>query len=63
MVEILAGHRIGQEGQCGTIQEDRFQELVSVVMQRISTVGVQTQGVSGNSSGGLAVTGDIIWRA
>ena len=62
MVEILAGHRVGQEGQCGTIQEDSCQELASVVMEKISTEGismeVQLKDVSGNSSGGLAVTGE-----
>ena len=33
--EILAG-QVGQEGQCGTIQEDSCQELASVVMEEIS---------------------------
>ena len=38
VVEILAGHRVvGQEGQCGTIQEDSCQELASVVMEKIYT--------------------------
>ena len=62
MVEILAEHRAGREGQCGTIQEDRFQELVSVVMPENlysgNLRGGSAQGVSGNSSGGLAVTGE-----
>ena len=35
MVEILAGHRVGRGGQCGTIQEDSCQELASVVMEKI----------------------------
>ena len=37
VVEILAGHRVGREGQCGTIQEDSCQELASVVMEKIYT--------------------------
>ena len=37
VVEIRAGHRVGQEGQCGTIQEDSCQELASVVMEKIYT--------------------------
>ena len=32
VVEILAGHRVGQEDQCGTILEDSCQELASVVV-------------------------------
>ena len=36
MVEILAGHRAGREGQCLTIQEDSCQELASGVVQRKS---------------------------
>ena len=44
-----------------TIQEDSCQEQASVVMEKISTeylYGGSTQGVSGNSSGGVAVTGE-----
>ena len=37
VVEILAGHQVGQEGQRGTIQEDSCQELASVVMEKIYT--------------------------
>ena len=40
MVEILAEHRAGREGQCLTIQGDSCQELASGVMQRISIVGI-----------------------
>ena len=61
MVEILAGHRVGQEGQCGTIQEDSYQELACVVMEKIYTEEISmeaAQGVSGTSSGSVAVTGE-----
>ena len=43
MVEILAGHRVGREGQCLTIQEDSCQELASVVMEKISTEGISIE--------------------
>ena len=43
MVEILAGHRAGREGQCLTIEEDSCQELASGVMQRISIVGISME--------------------
>ena len=59
MVEILAGHRAGREGQCLTIQEDSCQELASEVMQKICSgnlYGGSAQGVSGNISGGVTVT-------
>ena len=53
MVEIPVEHPVGQEGQCGTIQEDSCQELASVNLYRGSA-----QGVRGTSSGSVAVTGE-----
>ena len=61
MVEILAGHQVGREGQCLTIQEDSCQEqLASVVIEKISKgiYGGSTQEVSRNSSRDVAVTGE-----
>ena len=40
MIEILAGHQVGREGQCWTIQEDSCQELAFVVTEKISTEGI-----------------------
>ena len=43
MVEAPADHPVGPGGLCGTIQEDRCQELAFVVMQKISTVGISME--------------------
>ena len=59
MVEILAGHRAGREGQCLTVQEDSCQELSDAENLYSGNLhGGSAQGVSGNSSGGVAVTGE-----
>ena len=51
MVEILAGHRVGQGGQCGTISDGEN-------LYGGNLYGGSAQGMSGTSSGGVAVTGE-----
>ena len=62
MVEIPAEHRVGQGGQCGTIQEDSCQgtgiRSDGENLYGGNLYGGSTQGVSGTSSGSVAVTGE-----
>ena len=43
VVEAPADRLVGHGGLFGTIQEDSYQELAVVVMQRISTVGISIE--------------------
>ena len=43
VVEAPADRLVGPGGLCGTIQEDSWQELAFVVMQKISTVAISME--------------------
>ena len=65
-VSKLADHLVGLEDLCGTIQEDNCQKLAFLVMQKIysgNLCGDSAQGVSGTSSGSVAVARESSGRS
>ena len=61
MVEVPADRPVGLGGLCGTIEEDRCQELAFVVMQNLYSGNLcrgSAPGVSGTSSESAAVGGE-----